>query len=66
LLFSQDRDIATPAVLLKLIEQATFTKPSLDPAKLTVPIIQDYLRDLIELLTEVKEPLPDDQAILFC
>ena len=42
-------------MLLKLFEQATYTRTELDSLKLTNSIMSEFIKDLVELLTESKE-----------
>ena len=56
LAFSQD-EAADPHVLLKLFEQATYVRPDLDALKLTTEVMQEFLKDIVELLSEQQEKL---------
>lgn len=42
-------------MLLKLFEQATYIRTELDSLKLTNSIMSEFIKDLVELLTESKE-----------
>lgn len=44
-------------MLLKLFEQATYVRPDLDAQKLTTEVMQEFLKDIVELLSEQRERL---------
>ena len=68
LLFSQD-EAAEPSILMKLYEQATYVRLELDLEKLTNEVVTEFVKDLVELLTEQRaklEELPATQISQFC